>query len=299
MRRERRQDGREREVPAGAHGLPVVHVRVHRHAVRDVDEPEPPGRRGRRPRQRRERRHHRIQQRQGHRRAQSPQHRPPRERLLRDDHGRAPSPERRAWNGRLLTMLVSRAIEAVALGGGGPHDPADGGRVGMGQAPPQRIGQQLFGHGREKHVGAPQAAPPAARRRRRRASRPASRRRRRSASTLRSACASGRPRRSSRGRGRADPSWRGSSRKAGLARCWTMRSRHRQHVALGVVVLQIGHVRRWGAAGACRAGSPGSTCPGARATCGGSTRWRPEPPPCRAAPAGGRRGASPGGSGSP
>ena len=146
-RRERRQDGGEVEARPVADGLPVVDVRVHRHPVRDVDEPEPPGRRGRRPGQRRERRHHRVEQRQRHRRAQAPQHRPAGECLLRDDHSRAPSsdpvsrsrsrprptvPRRR----RSSSPRASRSTGVPGRGGSSPRGSA-GCRSGIRRPPPR------------------------------------------------------------------------------------------------------------------------------------------------------------------
>jgi hypothetical protein len=59
---------------------------VHRHAHADVDRAEAPHRRRRRGAQRRQGGNHAVQQRQGNRRADAAQHRPPREMLSRDDH---------------------------------------------------------------------------------------------------------------------------------------------------------------------------------------------------------------------
>ena len=82
-RRERLERGRPLELAAHTIRRPGRVVGT----VRDVDEGEPArGARGRAGHGR-QRRHHGVQQRQRHRGSHSPQHRPARQGLLRDDHG--------------------------------------------------------------------------------------------------------------------------------------------------------------------------------------------------------------------
>ena len=111
VRFERLEDRRHLE--AGSHF--VRHPVSRRHAVGNKRGDEPRLRRGGRLRQKRRGRHHRVQQRQGERRAGAAQERPPGKVLLRDKHGFLFRAQRAAaccwtsaplmlfWNGALLT----------------------------------------------------------------------------------------------------------------------------------------------------------------------------------------------------
>ena len=96
VRGERLEDGGHLEPRAGRRRRPAPHD----HAVRDVDRAEADRRlRGRLP-QCAQRRHHAVEKRQGERGADSAQHRPAGNRLLRDHHDSALL----IWNGMLRTM---------------------------------------------------------------------------------------------------------------------------------------------------------------------------------------------------
>jgi hypothetical protein len=83
------QDWRQVEVRALADRGPVVDAgEIPGDAVRQVDEAEPPHGRRRRLRERRQCRHHRVEQRQGQRRANAAQERSPWQCCFRDEHQR-------------------------------------------------------------------------------------------------------------------------------------------------------------------------------------------------------------------
>ena len=119
-RREPLQDGRELQRAALARRRPAIGApgRPGDRPVREVDEAEPADGARRGAGRGRERRHHRIEQRQGQGRPDTPQERPSRQVLLRDDHrfglsqreattaaaGESPDGGRRIWNGVLFTM---------------------------------------------------------------------------------------------------------------------------------------------------------------------------------------------------
>ena len=94
-RAERAQRGRELQ-----RGLRRRGPRLHRHAVREVDPPEPARRLGRPGRDPRQHRGHRIQHRERQRRADPAQEGAPRQRLLGDDHDSVLL----SLNGALLTI---------------------------------------------------------------------------------------------------------------------------------------------------------------------------------------------------
>ena len=83
---ERLQDGRQFETGTARRRGPLVQD----HAVRHVDEPQAPGRRGGRLRRGRHGRHHRLEERKADGRAHAAQERPAGQRALGDEHQSAP-----------------------------------------------------------------------------------------------------------------------------------------------------------------------------------------------------------------